>query len=193
MKEQTRRTVLKQLAAGTTLSALPISGQNVPTDTQQQAAPVTQQNVLENTAPFFNAEQKRALEALTDTIIPADQQSHGAREAKVADYIDVVVADAAPATKEQWVQGLALVEERTQNSFRKHFVDCTPEEQNALLAAMAGNEDPNGAADEKFFVRLKRATIDGYYTSRIGMHEDLRYHGNQAMAEFQGCTHKEMY
>ncbi len=34
-------------------------------------------------------------------------------------------------------------------------------------------------------------TIDGYYTSAIGIHKELEYKGNTALAEFPGCTHPE--
>ena len=44
---------------------------------------------------------------------------------------------------------------------------------------------------ERFFHALKRATIDGYYTSRIGIHQDLQYQGNEAMRDFPGCQHTE--
>lgn len=33
----------------------------------------------------------------------------------------------------------------------------------------------------------KHATIHGYYTSKIGIHEELRYKGNQFRREFVGC------
>ena len=33
----------------------------------------------------------------------------------------------------------------------------------------------------------KQATIHGYYTSKIGIHDELRYKGNQFLREFVGC------
>jgi len=41
---------------------------------------------------------------------------------------------------------------------------------------------------ETFFVVAKEWTIRGYYTSEIGIHKDLRYQGNQFLAEFVGCA-----
>ena len=40
---------------------------------------------------------------------------------------------------------------------------------------------------EAFFADTKQATIRGYYTSEIGIHQDLRYKGNTLLAEFVGC------
>jgi hypothetical protein len=37
------------------------------------------------------------------------------------------------------------------------------------------------------FVRVKQATIDGYYSSEIGLRRELGYLGPQMLAEFKGC------
>jgi hypothetical protein len=34
-------------------------------------------------------------------------------------------------------------------------------------------------------------TIDGYYTSEIGIKQELKYKGNTYLKEFKGCTHPE--
>ena len=40
---------------------------------------------------------------------------------------------------------------------------------------------------EAFFVTAKQATIHGYYTSEIGIHQELQYKGNKMLPEFVGC------
>lgn len=40
----------------------------------------------------------------------------------------------------------------------------------------------------RFFRLLKNLTADGYYTSRIGLVDELGYQGNSALAEFPSCT-----
>ena len=40
---------------------------------------------------------------------------------------------------------------------------------------------------ELFFVTAKQATVHGYYTSEIGIHQELRYKGNKVLLEFVGC------
>src|SRR5215510_8112816 len=40
---------------------------------------------------------------------------------------------------------------------------------------------------EAFFVMAKQATIRGYYTSKIGIHDELHYKGNVFLKEFVGC------
>jgi hypothetical protein len=33
----------------------------------------------------------------------------------------------------------------------------------------------------------KQATVNGYYTSKIGIHDELKYKGNVFLREFVGC------
>jgi hypothetical protein len=40
----------------------------------------------------------------------------------------------------------------------------------------------------RFFRLVKNLTADGYYTSRIGLIEELGYSGNTMLARFPGCT-----
>ena len=40
---------------------------------------------------------------------------------------------------------------------------------------------------EAFFVMTKQATIRGYYTSKIGIHDELHYKGNVFLKDFVGC------
>jgi len=42
-----------------------------------------------------------------------------------------------------------------------------------------------------FCVLLKNLTIDGYYTSKEGLTQELGWHGNTFLAEFKGCTHAD--
>ena len=140
---------------------------------------------------FFRAEQIRTLEALSETIIPADEHSPGAKAARVWEYIDEIVADADTKTKDLWTQGLAFLNETAKRDHGKNFEDCTADQQVALVEGISRNEDAPARPEDRFFVAAKHATIDGYYTSEIGIHQDLRYQGNTALAEFPGCTHPE--
>ncbi len=140
---------------------------------------------------FFRTEQIRTLEALSETIIPADEHSPGARAARVWEYIDETVADADTRTKDLWTQGLTFLDGIAEREHGKNFEDCTADQQVALVERISQNEDAPTRPEDRFFVTAKRATIDGYYTSAIGIHQDLQYQGNTALAEFPGCTHPE--
>lgn len=140
---------------------------------------------------FFSRSQFALLDNLSDLILPADEHSPGASAAGVSRYIDVVVADAPTATQELWQSGLEAFAGIARQRFGSDFGDCDAGQQGAILADLATAEgDPNSAA-ERFFVLVKQATIDGYYTSEVGIRDELRYAGNTAVDEFAGCTHAE--
>ncbi len=142
-------------------------------------------------AQFFNPEQLEEIAALSETIIPTDDHSPGARDAGVHEYIDDVVAIADQKTKDQWTAGLTAVDSMAAQSCGRRFVECDAGRQTELLEKLAVNEDHPQTAEERFFVTLKRATVEGYYTSAIGIHQDLQYQGNEALPDFLGCTHPE--
>lgn len=183
----TRRKALKMLAgsAGAAVS-FPILGKAAPFDHPARAAATGAA-----AAPkFFNPHQIQALAALSETIIPADGHSPGAKAARVFTYIDEVVAGADENLKTFWTQGLAAVDKLAELESGKTFAGCPVEQQVALMRRISENEDHPATLEERFFVALKQATIDGYYTAEIGIHKELEYQGNTALAEFKGCTHE---
>jgi hypothetical protein len=44
---------------------------------------------------------------------------------------------------------------------------------------------------DPFSKLLKDLTVDGYYTSKEGLTQELGWHGNTFVADFKGCTHPE--
>jgi gluconate 2-dehydrogenase gamma chain len=129
------------------------------------------------------------LGALAETIIPSDEHSPGAKAAGVPAYIDTIVSAGDNHLKQLYSQGLEAIDALAQASGRKPFTACTPTEQVAILQKLSVNEDHPLTLEDKFFVALKRATVDGYYTSSIGIHQDLEYQGNKMVHNFTGCTH----
>ena len=72
----------------------------------------------------------------------------------------------------------------------KEFLLCNAEQQLDVLTKISQREEHPETLEERFFVALKQSTIDGYYLSEVGIHQDLEYQGNVALAEFPGCTHE---
>jgi hypothetical protein len=136
----------------------------------------------------FTPAQMKLLDALTETIIPADEHSPGAKAANVAAYIDTIVVAAISEDKQFWEDGLAAIEETARRVHGKSFAACGASDQISLLEKIAAGEAHPRMVTERFFVTLKAATVDGYYTSAIGIHEDLQYQGNTMVMEFPGCT-----
>ncbi len=140
---------------------------------------------------FLSSQQVQTLAAVSDLIIPDDEHSPGARAARVYEYIDTIVSESDSKTKELWAEGLAALDAIAKAEHGTAFVECSAEQQVALLERISKSEDHPVTIEEQFFVALKRATIDGYYTSEIGIHRELEYQGNTASADFPGCQHPE--
>ncbi len=138
---------------------------------------------------YFSDPELRSLAALAETVIPADDHSPGAEAARVHEFIDDTVADSDPKTKQLWREGLRAVEKTSETEFGKSFEGLTAEERIAVLEKFARGETNPATLEDRFFVALKRMTIEGYYTSAVGIHQDLNYQGNTALAEFPGCKH----
>src|SRR5690349_1286257 len=61
--------------------------------------------------------QYASIEALVDAIIPTDERSPGAKEARVADYIDLLLSEQEEA-KTAWLDGLAALEAESNSRFK---------------------------------------------------------------------------
>jgi hypothetical protein len=59
-----------------------------------------------------------------------------------------------------------------------------------FLAALHGF-DGVLTEEDPFSKLLKDMTIDGYYTSKEGLTQELGWHGNTFLTEFKGCTHAD--
>jgi len=158
-----------------------------------QALAVRQQAAAEPSTGlrFFTSPQHRAVDRLTELIIPADDHSPGASAAKVADFIDYLLSGVDDEEKRIWRNGLTTLDRTSTARWGRPFVDCTTDQQTALLTEMSADEETARSPLQKLFVRLKERTIQGYYSSEIGIHQELRYLGNRYLDEFVGCTHPE--
>ena len=170
-----RRTAIKVVLLGALAPRLQLSGAPVPhLFTDAAWAPGDYQ------PRFFTEAELSLLDRLCEMIIPADAHSPGAQAAQVSLFTDVMVSTSDEGVKNQWRTGLRLMREAAQRSSL------------AEALAEAGAHEDNPATDlERFFVTLKLMTVEGYYTSAIGIHQDLEYAGNDYLSAFPGCTHAE--
>ena len=172
-----RRAVLKIVALtalSQKLNALPGAAMS-----HMQAAPGAP-TATAYTLQFFTEEESRLLDQLMEMIIPADDHSPGAHEARTNLFADLMVANSSDAVKKQWQDGIRLIREQA-------LVSSLTE---ALRRAAANEEDPKTDL-ERFFVLLKQMTVNGYYTSATGVHKEMEYIGNTYLVAFPTCSHPE--
>jgi hypothetical protein len=182
-----RRTIVKSLGAG-------IGGMAVwpyLSDTAAEAFAAIQASGAPPSPAFLTPAQYTTVDVLVETIIPADGHSPGARAARVADYIDLLLAESDDEIRGRWTAGLQALDEASGSRFQAPFARLQASQAADLLMTFARNELTPETQLEHFFVLTKDATIRGYYTSEIGIHQDLQYQGNRMIGEFVGCTHPE--
>jgi gluconate 2-dehydrogenase subunit 3-like protein len=139
------------------------------------------------TPKFFSREELAMVDELSELIIPADNHSPGARAAQVASYIDGRLAESIEdEPKKRWREGLSGIDALSRKMHGKPFLETAPAQRLALIAQIAKNEREPKTPDEHFFKELKSRTARAYYTSNIGIHQEMEYKGNVALQEFLG-------
>ncbi len=188
---QDRREWLKTSAAALGASLLPlpaVAAETSQAETAPAAAQVKPVAETKSATRFFTPAQHALVDELTETIIPTDSHSGGAKAAKVADYIDQVLRESLDDNqKAVWREGLPLVDLMSRHYSGKSFVDASTEERIAVLTVLSDNDRMTDLPEVRFFIELKRLTERGYYTSKIGIHDELEYKGNRILQEFVGC------
>ena len=144
------------------------------------------------TPRVFTAHQNDTVVQLSELIIPQTDTA-GATAARVNQFIDTVLEDAADAERQAFLRGLDWVDARCQELFGGPFLTAAPREQEALLLVIS-SPDNTSLADREgvaFFEAIKRLTVTGYYTSEVGMREELDDDGSVVFEEKPGCAHPE--
>jgi hypothetical protein len=146
-------------------------------------------------AQFFSPEEFQTVEILSAMIIPTDD-APGAKEARVANYIDFVVFSAAefePSMQKEWRDGLASLDRDSQRQSKKVFREASEADRIKLLTEMSSPERDAKVHHQgfEFFRLVKDMTVEGFYTSKIGLMDVLDYQGMNYMADFPGCIHPE--
>jgi hypothetical protein len=182
-EQVSRRTALRAIGTGIgTVAALPwLSDEGLFAFVRIQET---------NAAPepkVLSPSQFETLEVLVDAIIPTDDRSPGAKQARVADYVDLLLSEGDRELALQWIGGVAALDADAMSRFGTPFSRLGAGQIDAILQTISRNEKAPRTPLETFFVMAKEATIRGYYTSKIGIHEELRYKGNQFLKEFVGC------
>jgi hypothetical protein len=127
---------------------------------------------------FFTPHEMATITILSDIIIPKDEVSGSASDAKVPEFIEFIVKD-MPQHQTPMRGGLRWLDLQSIKQFGKAFKDCSTEQQLQLVDQIAY---PNKAKPEMkqgvaFFSLMRNLTTTGFYTSEIGV-KDIGYVGN---------------
>jgi len=198
-----RRKSLKLIATGAIATPIVIAGCN--TDDKKKTGITEPQFNLDRSkeelerekqllaqGKFFTDHEMATITILADIIIPKDDVSGSASDAKVPEFIDFIVRD-MPEHQLPMRGGLRWLDMESLKRFEKSFKDCDSQQQLQIVDDIAfpeieymdakgnklkkGKVKPGMEQGVAFFSRMRNLTASGFYTSEMGV-KDIGYIGN---------------
>jgi gluconate 2-dehydrogenase gamma chain len=128
---------------------------------------------------YFNTHEMATIGVLADIIIPADDVSGSATDAKVPDFIEFMVKD-KPELQTPMRGGLRWLDVQMVKQYNKPFKDCSQQQQIAMVDTIAypKKAKPGMQQGVSFFTLMRNLTASGFYTSEMGI-KDVGYAGNK--------------
>ena len=137
---------------------------------------------------FFTEHEMATITVLGDIILPKDEKSGSASDAKVPDFIEFIVKD-MPDYQTPLRGGLRWLDMECLKRFEKSFKECSRQQQIELVEDIAYPEVKDAIAKTgrkikpgmeqgvSFFNQMRDLVMTGFYTSEMGV-KDLGYMGN---------------
>jgi hypothetical protein len=139
---------------------------------------------------FFTPHEWKTASMLADYIIPRDDVSGSATDAKVPEYMDWLLNDkeASLNSKTAMRGGLAWMDLQASERFGKTFIEATDAQRRQILDDIAWPKKakPEMSQGVAFFNRFRDLTASGFYSSEMG-YKDVKFVGNVALPAWTGC------
>jgi gluconate 2-dehydrogenase gamma chain len=180
--------IVGSVSAGTLIDACKLQDKKEEKKTDEApAAPVNDINRMKEEAAhdasvraetFFTADEMATLSILCDIIIPRDEVSGSATDAKVPEFIRVIVND-MPEHQTPMRGGLRWLDLQCLSRYGKAFTGCDRQQQIEIVDEIAWPKKTKPGMEQgvAFFNLARNLTASGFYTSPIGM-KDIGYLGN---------------
>jgi len=182
-RESLKALTIGTLSTGALLKACKPKDQKAEVTKQKEGEPDRPQNETErnnklNAEKFFTEHEMATITVLGDIIIPKDEKSGSASDAKVPEFIEFIVKD-MPDHQLPMRGGLRWLDVQMLNRHNNAFKDCTSEQQIQIVNEIAypGKAKPEMQQGVAFFSRIRSLTATGFFTSKMGM-DDIGYVGN---------------
>ncbi|MEJ7740332.1 MAG: gluconate 2-dehydrogenase subunit 3 family protein [Chitinophagaceae bacterium] len=183
-RESLKALTISTLSAGVLLKACKPKDQKAEVSKQTEGEPDRPRNEIErnkklNAEKFFTEHEMATITVLGDIIIPKDDKSGSASDAKVPEFIEFIVKD-MPDHQIPMRGGLRWLDVQMLNRHNNAFKDCTSEQQLKIVNEIAypAKAEPEMQQGVAFFNRMRSLTATGFFTSKIGI-DDLGYVGNR--------------
>ena len=139
---------------------------------------------------FFTADEWKTVRMLADYIIPRDDRSGSATDAKVPEYMDLLLSDkeASDSSKVAMRGGLGWLDFHCVERFGAPFARSTDTQRRQVLDEIAwpAKARPEVSHGVTFFNRFRDLTAGGFFSSEMGW-KDVRYVGNTFNPSWTGC------
>jgi len=157
---------------------------------------------------WLSAESVAYLDEIGETILPRTK-TPGAKDAQVGKFMQVMVNDCyEEGDQTAFKEGMDKLNDASKKKYDKTFMEATPEQRKELLIAVDKEakdyqksiadynrtEDDKGSKDAKYvkqkksphyFTMMKQLTLLGFFTSKPGLTQALRY--TAVPGKFEGC------
>src|SRR5665213_2210171 len=138
----------------------------------------------------FSPDDISFLDEVGETIIPATN-TPGAKATQIGEFMKTIVNDCYEEKDQQiFVEGMKKLDDASQAKNGKSFLGSTPEQQHNLLVDL-DKEQKEYTAKQKsgdpshYFRMMKELTLWGYFTSKEGATQALRYVA--VPGRYEGC------
>jgi gluconate 2-dehydrogenase gamma chain len=156
-----------------------VTGKSAATDNSINRMPEEAAHDKElSAATFFTPQEMATITLLGDIIIPKDDISGSASDAKVPAFIEFIVKD-MPEHQVPMRGGLRWLDMQCLKRYNNSFADCNKQQQMEMVDAIAWPKKatPDMQQGVAFFNLIRNLVATGFYTSEIGV-RDVGYIGN---------------
>lgn len=139
----------------------------------------------------FTPEDVSLMDEVSDTILPPTK-TPGAKAAQVGQFMTVMVNDCYNASDQKiFHEGLGKLDDFANKTYNNSFIKLNPQQRHDLLVKL-DEEQKNYMKNKKkedpshYFRMVKELTLLGYFTSKIGCTQAMRY--VETPGRYDGCV-----
>lgn len=131
------------------------------------------------------------LDEIAETILPKTN-TPGAKDAEVGKFMKLMVTDCYEEKDQKtFVEGLGKLDEACNKMHSTSFIKATPQQRNDLLVsidkeAKQYNQKKKEGDPNHYFTMMKQLTLLGFFTSKPGATQALRYIA--VPGRYDGCV-----
>ena len=156
-----------------------------------------------NTSPLFTTDDQKLLDEIGNTILPPIPGSPGAKAADIGAFMVMMVTNCYEDSQQKiFVDGLLKIKDDFKSKNGKTFLEADHKSRLAFLQPLdeeqkkltvdntgGGNRRSGGNADNNrpvhYFSLIKQLTLLGFFTSKVGLTQALRY--TETPGAYHGC------